>query len=357
MKRLLILISLAVALQAWAQPAPQISNAQTLTSSASAGLEQTVRSLIAQTKGPLWIGYAVPTQSRSRFICCCGNLHDFESRGGCSGGCQLENEHGSFFNSNKKCADSEPATHVFVFLRAQDGKITKVRPFTPNCPLDAKGVAVHWLTDVQEKQSVEFLAAMARRNTELSSRWDGMALDAIALHKDPSADAALESFLVPNTSSKLREQAAFWIAQERGHHGFEVLRKYIRTDADSNFRKNLTFAISQSDDPDSVAELVRSAHQDSSSDVRGQALFWLAQKAGSKVAKDIGDAIDNDPDTDVKKKAVFALTQMPDDEGVTKLIEVASNNRNLTIRKEAIFWLGQSGDPRALAYIEQVLFK
>jgi len=36
---------------------------------------------------------------------------------------------------------------------------------------------------------------------------------------------------------------------------------------------------------------------------------------------------------------------------------VADTNANLTIRKEAFFWLGQSGDPRALAYLENVLKK
>jgi len=40
---------------------------------------------------------------------------------------------------------------------------------------------------------------------------------------------------------------------------------------------------------------------------------------------------------------------------VPQLIHVADTNTNLTVRKEAFFWLGQSQDPRALAYLEQVL--
>ena len=69
------------------------------------------------------------------------------------------------------------------------------------------------------------------------------------------------------------------------------------------------------------------------------------------------NAIQNDPDTEVKKKAVFALSQLPKDDGVPKLIEVARTQRNPEVRKQAFFWLGQSGDPRALAFIEQVLTK
>ena len=358
MKRLLILLSLAVVLPVFGQPAPKLTNAQVQTVSASGGLQKTIANQVSKSIDIVWIGYAVPTQSSSRFICCCDNFRGFENRESCSGGCRLENERGSYFSSDdSNCAGLTPATHVFVFLRSQNGKITRVRPFSASCALDAKNVQVRWLTDVSDRESIDYLASLVRDDSERGSRTNDGALNAIALHENSAADAALESFLAPKSPSHLRQQAAFWMGIERGHHGFEVLQRYIRNDSDDRFRKELTFAISQSSDAGSVPELLRSAHQDSSSQVRGQALFWLAQKAGSKMSKEIGDVIDNDPDTDVKKKAVFALTQMPDDEGVTKLIEVASNNRNPVVRKEAVFWLGQSGDPRALSFIEQILLK
>jgi len=360
MKRLIVLALLSVTLSAFGQPTPRLANAQAQTMSAAAGLAKTIQPLVANAKGTTWIGYAVPTQSRSRYICCCADsMHDWGRNGGCTGGCRLDSDGGSFFNSNNgSCVSDQPQTHILVFLRVQAGKITQVRPFTPDCALDAKNLPVYWLTEIRDAESVEFLASLIDGKNELAGfRSHHGALDAIALHKDASADAKLESYLLPQSPAKLREQAAFWMGEERGHHGFEVLRQYIRNDKDSSFRNHLTFAISQSDDPEAVGELLRTAHQDASSQVRGQALFWLAQKAGNKVAKDIGDAIDNDPDTDVKKKAVFALTQMPENEGVPKLIEVASSNRNMVVRKEAIFWLGQSGDPRALDYIEKLLLR
>ena len=101
--------------------------------------------------------------------------------------------------------------------------------------------------------------------------------------------------------------------------------------------------------------LIRFAKQDPSSHVRGQALFWLAQKAGQKSVRAIQDALENDPDTEVKTKAVFALQQLPKGEGVPLLIQVAKTNRNAEVRKQAMFWLGQSGDPRALAFFEEIL--
>jgi len=114
-------------------------------------------------------------------------------------------------------------------------------------------------------------------------------------------------------------------------------------------------AIALHDDEAAVPALIRLSKTSPDGKTRGQALFWMAQRAGDKIAQHITDAIDNDPDTDVKKKAVFALSLMPKDEGVPKLIEVAKNNRNAAVRKQAVFWLGQSKDPRAFAFIEDVL--
>lgn len=359
MKPLVLLFTLLISTVAVAASEPHFVNAKLQRSTAAAGLEKSVRGLLSQSSAPKWIGYSVATQATSRFVCCFDSHERFTKMNGCCGMCRLEGGRGSSFNSTGgTCVGSEPPDDVLIMLRAEGGKITRVRPFTPDCALDAGNLPVHWLTDVRDSDSVAMLSSFIKGSSAFAELRSGqMALDAIALHRDPAADTALESFMTPQNSPKVREQAAFWIGQERGHHGFEVLQRYIRTDVDADFREHLTFAISQSRDPEAVQELIRTAHQDRSSDVRGQALFWMAQQAGNKIAAEINRAIDEDPETDVKKKAVFALSQMPEDEGIPKLIEVARSHRNPVVRKEAVFWLGQSKDPRALAFIEQVLLK
>jgi hypothetical protein len=42
---------------------------------------------------------------------------------------------------------------------------------------------------------------------------------------------------------------------------------------------------------------------------------------------------------------------------VPKLIALARTHRDPGVRKQAMFWLGQSGDPRAVAFFEEVLTK
>ncbi len=136
----------------------------------------------------------------------------------------------------------------------------------------------------------------------------------------------------------------------------------VTADASLDYLKSLPgdhamFAISQHAGTRATDILIDKAKNDSSTHNREQAIFWLSQRAGVKSAAAIVDAITNDPDTGVKKKAVFALSQLPADEGVPKLIEVARTQRNPEVRKQAFFWLGQTHDPRALAYIEDVLTK
>jgi HEAT repeat protein len=247
---------------------------------------------------------------------------------------------------------------MFVLLRAADHRIGRVRIFTEDCAVDAGGLRVMWLADVKPAESVALLASLvtAANFDDRDSRTlaEG-ALAAIAMHANPAADRAFESFIAPAQPEKLRKDTAFWLGSARGAHGLALLERMAKSDPSSSVRNQVTFAFYVSREPRATDDLIRMAHDDESRHVRGQALFWLAQKAGHRAAGTITDAIENDPDTSTKRSAVFALSQLPKDEGVPLLIQVARTNKNPAVRKQAIFWLGQSGDPRALAFFEQVL--
>jgi hypothetical protein len=261
--------------------------------------------------------------------------------------------------SKSECSSPEPLPYAFVFLRAEQKEIGRVRVFSPECSLDFAGRPVVWLEDVRPEQSVDFLMglATASEGTSLQSNRGRQAVMAIAMHDTPAADQALERLIEPTQPLALRENAAFWLGVERGQHGLDVLWKYVPNDPNESFRKRATFAISQSKTPDASKHLIAMARTDPSPRVRGEAIFWLAQIGGRKEAQLITAAIEDDPETEVKKKAVFALSQMHDGEGVPLLINVARTNKNPAVRKQAIFWLGQSRDPRALDFLEEIVTK
>ncbi|MBV9760674.1 MAG: HEAT repeat domain-containing protein [Acidobacteriaceae bacterium] len=148
-----------------------------------------------------------------------------------------------------------------------------------------------------------------------------------------------------------------WLTGVSPAESLSFLKSLTDSNGSDHLARSAVFAISQHEGPAATTALEGLAHLPEPARIRSEAIFWLAQQAGNRAASLIKDAIENDPDTEVKKKAVFALSQLPKDEGVPKLIEVAQENRNREVRKQAFFWLGQSNDPRALAFIEQVLAK
>lgn len=344
-------------------PRPKITNAKVQELSASSGLQATMDGLVQKQTAPLWIGYRIPATAKERTMCCFDSF-DKEASGTnkCCIGCKLESERGSSFNGTvSDCSPPEPLPYAFVFLRAEEKQIRKIRVYSADCPLDFANLPLYWLEDVKPEQSVELLTKMALSETpesESRKRWpEHQAVMAIAMHDTPAADAALEMMIQPGQRPSLRENVAFWLGVERGKKGLELLRKYVLDDPDDRVREKGTFAFSQSKEPEALKDLIGMARHDQSSRVRGQAIFWLAQKGSRKAAEQITDAIENDPETEVKKKAVFALSQMHDADAVPRLINVAKTNKNAVVRKQAIFWLGQSNDPRALDFLEEILTK
>jgi hypothetical protein len=361
-------LSLASALRGWVGPqasagnlasdVPQFQNARLEVQKMQGPLNEPIRHWASASAKPRWLGYAVETVGGQHEICCSNSNGNSDNY--CAA-CALEG-HSPAIRTHSTTAPRETVRleggrEMAVMLRAENGKINKVREFSTNCPADAGGLEVLWLDAVPAGESIAFLEKLvsSNRSADEDESVAKDALVALALHADAAADRALESFVAPQQTEWLREQTAFWLGVARGAEGFRLLQNIAQRETSTAVREKVAFALSLSNQPSALTEMIRMAHEDQSPQVRGQALFWLAQKAGKKAEAAITGAIQDDPDTDVKKKAVFALSQMPKDEGIPRLIEVAQNNKNPEVRKQAMFWLGQSQDPRALAFFEKIL--
>ena len=328
---------------------PKIDNTQLTVEQVTGNLASTV-DRFRHSKDRVWIGYEVPALPESHLSTCSYESNGWQSDDSCCGEYQLEDDdHG--MNRSR----SAPVAHnIDVLLRLEDGDLVKVRSVVAGCRLDAGGVNFDWLTGVKPEDSITFLAGLAGEQSEPHRVSEG-ALLAISLHAAPEATRSLEQIALTGETTHTREQAAFWLGVQRGHEGFLALESLKNKSTDTEFRAKLAFDFAQNSDPGAEDELLSMAKSDPEAKVREQAIFWVAQKAGKKAVAAITDAIQNDPETEVKKKAVFALSQLPKDEGVPQLIHVADTNSNPAVRKDAFFWLGQSHDPRALAYLEQIL--
>jgi hypothetical protein len=317
---------------------PPISNANVVTAPAGGGLDSAIQAAINREAGPFWIGYSVPIIDGERHSCCWSE----DGRG-----CGLEGNRKFTVQTPGGPVKLEGPITATILLRVAEKTVGKVRAFSGDCPLDAGGLTLIWLTDVRPADSVAMLVKRA----------DDKAVHAIAMHAGPEAGRALEALARSGSGEKIRKSAVFWLANSRGRSGYDVVSSIARNDSSVRVREHAIFALTQSKEPEAIRTILSIAREDQNAHVRGQALFWLAQKASKQAAGAITEAIEGDPDTEVKKKAVFALTQMPAGEGVPMLIHVARNNSNPVVRKQAFFWLGQSKDPRALKFFEEILSK
>ncbi len=339
---------------------PRLANAKLDTKAVTSGLAREFQSMVAAESGAAWIGYAVRAVPGEHQMCCYSSFEDGNGNR-CCRGCALE---GTRAGATAAAATGpiplEASGYLFVLFRVENRAVDRIRTFSAECELDGGGLPFHWLTGVQPAESVTLLKEFALQiddDSHRGHRRSEPALAALALHADPAADQALETFVTPGQPERLRERATFWLGSARGRRGYEVLRHIATQDGSDRVREKAIFGLSVSREPQAVATMIDVAKTDRSAHVRGQALFWLSQKAGQKVAATITEAIDNDPDTEVKKRAVFALQQLPAEEGVPLLIQVARSNRNPAVRKQAMFWLGQSKDQRAVRFFEEVLLR
>jgi hypothetical protein len=352
---LMVMALAASALMSSAQE-PKVTHTQFHSGPVSLGLSATV-DRFRHSNGPLWVGYAVPALPRRHHSSCSFGGESSGVGGECCGEIQLEDGADNLTTTE---TDS-PARVDNVLFRLDHGEITKTRVASTGCALDAGGVPFEWLTDVKPEESADYLGKLAQNAAAGHDNGGGHGgavdenLAALSMHATPRATEVLASLASAQNSTYLREKAAFWLGAQRGHDGLLALRQLLRSEQESKLREKLAFDLSINSDPGAMDELIQLAKFDADSKVRSQALFWLAQKAGKKALGTLNASIENDPNFEVKKKAVFAVSQLPREESVPQLVHIAETNSNFAIRKEAIFWLGQTNDPRAVAYIEQML--
>jgi HEAT repeat protein len=341
---------------------PKVVNAQVSVRS-GANLQQEV----AGTQAATWIGYSIPVAHRMSTD---WNDGVVRLEGGDSDGTVMHDPQ-----------PGDPQPRAVMLLRVTAGKIERVQIEEPERQLDGGGLPFVWLSDVRPGDSVKVLAAaveasiadapaadterdVKRVEDRRVRRIQDSGIFAIGLHDTPEATPALRGFTATKYSQAVREKAAFWLANERGREGLEIISALLKSDKDEAFREKLVFdltLVKGDAKKDATDELLALAKSDPAPKVRSQAQFWLAQQVARKAEGDprivraLGDAARSDPEAAMRKSAVFALSRLPADQAVPELIQVAITSKDAATRREAIFWLGQSKDPKALEYLEKVV--
>jgi hypothetical protein len=273
---LTLVVMLSTAAAAFAQQ-PRVSNGQLQAQAMTGPLDRTLRDFAARATEPAWIGYSVPSANPGNQMCCWNN--------GTNVTCGLEP--GTATNVAAPTTSSGPVRLdsgdvFFVLYRVEQGQVSRIRTFSEECPLDAGGRTVVWLTGVNAKESVALLSSYA---TSPTRRTADSALSALAMHADTSALETLMRFARTADTTHLRGQALFWLAQRAGQKAIGTITEAIEKDPETDVKRRAVFALSQLPKDEGVPLLINVARTHSNPAVRKQAMFWLGQSKDPRALK------------------------------------------------------------------------
>ena len=245
---------------------PNVVNARVVTRAPQPDVQRAIAAIANDQTEAAWIGYAVPvieSQSAGR--------HD-----GWSERCRLEQQRRDPATNNELRGPVrlEAAPTIMVLIRVQAGQVQRVRSLSGDCQIDAGGLQLNWLGDVNGAQSVDFLKALAN-DSDVRDRSEG-ALSALALHRDRAASAAILD-LARNGAPRLRQRALFWIAHRAESQAAGIITQAIDNDPDVEVKRQAVFALSQLPKDESIPLLIKLARSHSHPIVRKQSMFWLGQ--------------------------------------------------------------------------------
>ncbi len=177
----------------------------------------------------------------------------------------------------------EPPELFFVLYRVEQGQVVRIRTYSEECPLDAGGKAVHWLTGVTPADSLALLKTFITPTAE--GRLADNAVTAIAMHAGTPALDTLIALAREDGSAKVRGSALFWLGQRAGQKAVGTIQDAVDRDPDTEVKKKAVFALSQLPKDEGVPLLIQTARTNKNPAVRKQAMFWLGQSKDPRALK------------------------------------------------------------------------
>jgi HEAT repeats len=261
---------LFVSTSAFSQTTPTVENGTLETHVATRGLAREVTALSEGLTQPVWIGYAVKKPAS-------------DSGDGCWTG------DNTFASRHTRTVKLEGSDELYVLYRVASRQVERIRFASPECVLDAGGLAVHWLTGVTSKESLDYLTTFTAGTS--ARRLSNSAITAMALHADPDAADRLIALARTHDDKRVRSDALFWIAQRAGDKAVGVISDALDRDPDTEVKKRAVFALSQLPKDEGIPKLIEVARNNRNAEVRRQAMFWLGQTGDPRALKFFEDIL------------------------------------------------------------------
>jgi hypothetical protein len=356
-------------------PAPLIQNGRMETRTGAAIDREIAAVSSVKSSDPVWVAWRVPMIDGDRDMCSW-----YGDRNGSVRGMFVEDVNVAVVAETGGRAERpvitaptgpiplEGGTHLVVLARVVGGesgqgpRVERLRTAGDDCPMDAGGRTVYWLSGITPAESLRYLGGLAQAGpadespADLDRRVAESAVRAMGYHRDAAADGALDRIALTHRNASMRRQAASTLASLRGAHGVATITRMIGATKDESERRSLTSALGQSRDA-SVVPALRTLARDPDARVRAEAGYWFVLRGGTAVIPEALQLIAGDTDDAVHRRLVSALGRLPGDTGVPSLLQLARTTTNSVVRREAVAALSRSKDSRAVAYMEEILKK
>jgi len=366
-----LVVVLAVASVTWAAgqaqaPPIQIQNGKVEVRKGTA-IDREIASLVpARADEPVWLAWRAPMTAGDRDMCSW-----YVDQGGSIRGMFVDDPvivAGNTLVANPRPQITAPAgpipleagTQVVMLARVVDRKVERLRTAGDDCPLDAGGRTVYLLDSVTPAESLRFLGTLATGPAPDKSLVDTeraialAAVRAIGYHREGSADALLDQIATSHRDTTVRRQAANTMGTHRGAAGVAALSRLIDAAKDVDARRQLVTSLGGSRDASAVTAL-RELAKDPEAKVRSEAVYYTVIRGGAPAIPEAVRIAGSDPDDAVRRRAVTAIGRLSPDVSTAPLIQLARTSTNAAVRKEAVSLLSTSKDPRAMAFMDELL--
>jgi hypothetical protein len=205
--------------------------------------------------------------------------------------------------------------------------------------------------------SIDLVPDLARiaRNDLLRQELRQRAVFWIGTYDDPTATRTLHELAANDRlEDDIRGSAIIALGRDDISDDDVAWLRSLYPKVSSKLQDNIFLAVSRSESPQASRWLSSVVTDDRETEhTREQAMFWLGQ--GRSRTEDLVSLYDRLSDASLRKHYTFVLSQRRDRAALDKLIDVAEHDPDRDVKHQALFWLGQSKDPRALAYIRDLV--
>jgi HEAT repeat protein len=256
---------------------PSVENGTLDARALTGSLDRELDALVARAADPMWVGYAVATHARGGDNSCWSSRDGFARR-------VLPLD-----SARDRPVKLEGSDTLYVLYRLADHRVDRIQFSSPECPLDAGGLTIRWLTGVSAAGSLDWLTRFATGDS--GRRLQNQAVVAIALHADPAALDRLLSLARTGKDARVRGDALFWVAQRAGAKAMDAVSNAIDNDPDTEVKKKAVFALSQMPKDEGVPKMIEVAQKNRNPEVRRQAMFWLGQSGDPRALQFFEDIL------------------------------------------------------------------